>query len=120
MVSRRKSSKQDNGKAIAVFEPVSVCTGPVRTSSGANTLVAHPCAEEARDPPPSYPKPLVLPSCVGEGHNPSPPNSLTIPTGDVNMAGKPVMEVSAPSRVRNRTKKQRGYNRRLSPSPVTT
>jgi len=29
MVSRRKSNKQDKGKAIAVSEPLSVCTGPI-------------------------------------------------------------------------------------------
>jgi hypothetical protein len=40
---------------------------------------------------------------------------LEITTGDVNMAGNPVMEVSAPSRVRNRNKKQSGRSQRLSP-----
>jgi hypothetical protein len=93
--------------SIATSEPLSVCIGPIRTSSGANPLVANPCAEDARDPPPSYPEPLVLTSSTGERHNPSPPNSLALTTGgDVNMAGNPVMEVSAPSRVRNRNQKQ--------------
>jgi len=115
MVSQRKSNKQDKGKAIAVSEPLSVCTGPIRTSFGTNPLMANPCAEDARDPPLSYPESLVLTSSAGEGHNPSPPNSLEITTGDVNMAGNPVMEVSAPSRVRNRNKKQSGRSQRLSP-----
>jgi hypothetical protein len=40
---------------------------------------------------------------------------LEITTGDVNMAGNPVMEVSALSRVRNRNKKQRGRSQRIPP-----
>jgi len=97
---------------IAASEPLSVCTGTIRTSSGANPLVANSCAEDARDPLPSYPVPLVLTSSAGEGHIPSPPNSLEITTGAVNMAGNPVMEVSAPSRVRNRNQKQSGHSQR--------
>jgi hypothetical protein len=53
-----------------------------------------------------------LTSSAGEGHIPSPPNSLEITTGAVNMAGNPVMEVSAPSRVRNRNQKQSGHSQR--------
>jgi len=131
VVSRRKSSKHAKGKAVAVSElgsvasslvtPTSpVCTGPVRTSSGAPPLEANSCAEEPRDSPPPSTEPLVLPAWAGEGRNPSPPNPLAITTDVVNMADKPVstpiVEVSVQSRVRNRNQKQSGRSGRTSPS----
>jgi hypothetical protein len=60
-----------------------------------------------------------MPVWAGEGHNPSPPNSLEITTNDVNMADKPVstpiMEVSVQSRVQNRNQKQSGRSGRSPP-----
>ncbi|KAL9347196.1 hypothetical protein Peur_058562 [Populus x canadensis] len=105
VVSRRKSNNRDKGKAVAVSElgPASpVGLGPVCPSS-APPLVATSCAEE----PPSSNEPLVMPACVGEGHNPSPTNPLAITSAEGNMADKPVsppiVEGLAKSRARNRT-----------------
>ena len=115
VVSRRKSNKSDKGKAVAVSElgPASpVGLGPVRPSS-APPLVANSCAEE----PPSSNEPLVMPACVGEGHNPSPTNPLAITSAEGNMADKPVsppiVEGLVQSRARNR--KHSGPSSRISP-----
>jgi hypothetical protein len=120
VVSRRKSSKHDKGKAVAASElgPAPVSLGPAPPSS-ASSLVAIPCAEELRDSPPSSTESLVLAARAGAGHNPSPPNPLAISSDDGNLADKPVSppleEVLDKNRVRNRKQKLSGRSSRTSP-----
>ena len=129
--SRRKSRKQDKGKAVVAFEPgvetnpipssSPVCTGPVQTSSGTNPLVATPCVAGVRASSPPCTESLAQPPCAGNEHRHSTPKTNTFVTtaGDAHMPGppipSPVVEVSAQSRVQTRNQKKRGGKDRISP-----
>jgi hypothetical protein len=84
--SRRKSRKQDKGKAVVAIEPgvetipipssSPVCSGPDQTSAETTPLVASPCVAGVGASSPPCTVTLAQPPCAGNEHCHSPTKIL--------------------------------------------
>ena len=128
--SRRKSRKQDKGKAVVAIEPgvetipipssSPVCSGPDQTSAETTPLVASPCVAGVGASSPPCTVTLAQPPCAGNEHCHSPPQNTFVSTADAaHLHGppipSPIVEVLAQSRVQTRNQKKRGGRERTSP-----